>query len=271
MISQIPNQALYIDHSLEAGALVAGPLSNVVACHVAPDGASGLLQAAGGGYSVILLDLQLPDMSGLAVIRQMRSRGDTTPIIVITGNQPTLEESERIMRAGADAYLSKPVDMDFLFEAIQRVTARRAQKVLLVDDDSGSAAVIQQALESPLELVWVQTAMEALDELRAASTPFTAVMLDLRQPGDMDGCELLKLFRASTPEAMRDVVVIVYSAAPESAVQTRQICYDAYLQKPVDAPTAGAKLQSWIAEHRERRATTMWFARIGAQRPPAAS
>jgi len=70
-------------------------------------------------YDLVLLDLMLPDGSGLSLLRDARSNGDTTPVIVMTARD---QISERIagLNAGADDYLVKPCDLN---EMIARVAA----------------------------------------------------------------------------------------------------------------------------------------------------
>jgi len=70
-------------------------------------------------YALILLDLMLPDGRGLDFLRQQRSAGDVTPVIILTAQD---QISDRIagLNAGADDYLVKPFD---LFELSARVAA----------------------------------------------------------------------------------------------------------------------------------------------------
>jgi two-component system OmpR family response regulator len=70
-------------------------------------------------YDLILLDLMLPDGSGLDFLRQHRAAGDSTPVIILTARD---QISDRIagLNAGADDYLVKPFD---LFELSARVAA----------------------------------------------------------------------------------------------------------------------------------------------------
>ncbi len=75
-------------------------------------------------YDAVLLDLNLPDGNGLAVLRDARARGDATPVLVLTARNRT---DERIagLDAGADDYLGKPFEL-LEIEARLRALARRA-------------------------------------------------------------------------------------------------------------------------------------------------
>ncbi|MDO6588023.1 response regulator transcription factor [Salipiger sp. 1_MG-2023] len=74
-------------------------------------------------FDIILLDINLPGRSGYEVLRSMRSRGDSTPVIVLTARS---EIDDRVvgLDAGADDYMVKPVDFREL-SARCRVLARR--------------------------------------------------------------------------------------------------------------------------------------------------
>src|SRR5690349_15043323 len=75
-------------------------------------------------FDAVLLDLNLPDGSGLAVLREARARGDRTPVLVLTARNRT---DERIagLDAGADDYLGKPFDLGEV-RARVRALARRS-------------------------------------------------------------------------------------------------------------------------------------------------
>lgn len=74
-------------------------------------------------YDLVLLDLRLPDGNGLDILKQMRSRLDVTPVIIMTAHD---QVSDRIngLNAGADDYLVKPVDLGELQARIQAVSRR---------------------------------------------------------------------------------------------------------------------------------------------------
>jgi DNA-binding response OmpR family regulator len=73
----------------------------------------------------VLLDLNLPDESGLTVLRDARGRGDRTPVLVLTARNRT-EERIAGLNAGADDYLGKPFDLAEV-EARLRALVRRAR------------------------------------------------------------------------------------------------------------------------------------------------
>jgi two-component system KDP operon response regulator KdpE len=90
----------------------------------ASNGYSGLRLAALEHPRVVLLDLGLPELTGVEVLRELRGSPETrdTAVIVITGNAGRMAEA-RV--AGADLVLHKPFDLDELLSAVQSAASRR--------------------------------------------------------------------------------------------------------------------------------------------------
>lgn len=106
--------------------------------HTAVNGEEALLEAVSQNPDVILLDLGLPDMDGVDIIRKVRS-WTTTPIIVISARG---EDKDKIdaLDAGADDYLTKPFSVDELLARL-RVALRRANYSKNDTSDAGSIFV----------------------------------------------------------------------------------------------------------------------------------
>ena len=88
------------------------------------DGRSALAAAQDGTYDLALLDIGLPQLDGIGVLRALRARRDATPVLVITARD-TPTDVVRGLDAGADDYLTKPFDLDVLLARV-RALARRA-------------------------------------------------------------------------------------------------------------------------------------------------
>jgi FixJ family two-component response regulator len=73
----------------------------------------------------VVLDLQMPEMSGLELQQHLRSRGLSLPVVIVTGHdEPGLQA--RCLEAGANGYLRKPIDSRALVEAISRAISEMA-------------------------------------------------------------------------------------------------------------------------------------------------
>jgi two-component system copper resistance phosphate regulon response regulator CusR len=93
---------------------------------LATDGLEGLRLASGGQYDLIILDLRLPEMSGLEVLRNLRDRGLTVPILVLTA-QDTVDFKVQALRTGADDYVTKPFSFEELLARVEALGRRPQQ------------------------------------------------------------------------------------------------------------------------------------------------
>ena len=90
------------------------------------DGAEALRVISSGHYDLIILDLRLPGMPGLEVLRTLRDRGLTMPVLVLTA-QDTVEFKVDALRAGADDYVTKPFAFEELLARIEALSRRPRQ------------------------------------------------------------------------------------------------------------------------------------------------
>jgi len=94
----------------------------------AADGEAGLDCALSGVYDLILLDIMLPKMNGLQVLKELRKTDKKTAVIMLTAKG---EVSDKIdgLNHGADDYLPKPFNKDELVARINAVSRRRGKKI----------------------------------------------------------------------------------------------------------------------------------------------
>ena len=138
---------LVVEDDRTVGQYVARGLSEArYAVELEADGKAGFEKASGGTWDLIVLDLRLPGMSGLDVLRTLRDRGNSTPVLVLTA-QDAVEFKVDALRMGADDYVTKPFAMAELLarvEAISRRPKSLTPPVLQVADlriDTGSRTV----------------------------------------------------------------------------------------------------------------------------------
>jgi two-component system, OmpR family, response regulator len=104
-------------------------------------------QAQAHDYDAVVLDLVLPDGSGLEVCRAMRAAGDWTPVLVLTA-LGTVRNRVAGLDAGADDYLAKPFAFDELLARLRALTRRPAPR------DRGSLSVGDLRLDPAARRVW---------------------------------------------------------------------------------------------------------------------
>ena len=96
------------------------------AVDVAPDGCEGLWLASENEYDVIVLDLLLPEIDGLTVLRTLRERGREANVLILSAKD-LVEDRVQGLRYGADDYLVKPFSFDELCARLQALVRRTYQ------------------------------------------------------------------------------------------------------------------------------------------------
>jgi DNA-binding response OmpR family regulator len=91
--------------------------------HLAHDGPSGLAQAEGGSFDLVILDLMLPGLDGLEICKRLRARPAYTPILMTTSKAT---EIDRVvgLELGADDYLTKPFSVIELMARVKAIFRR---------------------------------------------------------------------------------------------------------------------------------------------------
>ena len=87
------------------------------------DGLEALRLASGGQYDLLVLDVRLPGMSGLELVRTLRDRGLTSPILMLTA-QDSVDFKVQALRAGADDYMTKPFAFEELLARVEALGRR---------------------------------------------------------------------------------------------------------------------------------------------------
>jgi len=93
---------------------------------VAEDGVSGLALARAQSFDILILDVMLPGLDGLAVCRRLRETGSDIPILMLTARR---EVPDRVagLKTGADDYLTKPFSFEELLARLQALLRRRGK------------------------------------------------------------------------------------------------------------------------------------------------
>ncbi|WP_122663588.1 response regulator [Pseudomonas viridiflava] len=177
-------------------------------CLVAHAADDGFNLAAQFVPDAILLDMRLPDHSGLTVLQRLKELAPTRhiPVHVISVE----DRQEAAMHMGAVGYAVKPTTREELKDVFAKLEAKLTQKVkriLLVEDDALQRDSIARLIgDDDIEITAVGFAQDALDLLR--DNIYDCMIIDLKLP-DMLGNDLLK--RMSTDEICSFPPVIVYT------------------------------------------------------------
>lgn len=90
----------------------------------AADGVEALDDLEGASYDAIVLDVMMPRVDGLTVLRTLRGRGDATPVLLLTARD-AVEQRVEGLDAGADDYLVKPFALEELLARLRVLTRRK--------------------------------------------------------------------------------------------------------------------------------------------------
>jgi PAS domain S-box-containing protein len=154
---------------------------------------------------LIILDILLPDMDGLAVLETLKSEPGTADIPVLMLS--VMEDDGAAFELGAAGYLTKPIHEEGLLDTVEAAFARRG-RVLIVEDDVDTIEMMRVALRRVGYTVDVAAEGYEAVSLARRWRP-QVILLDLRLPG-MDGYEILTHLKRSP--ATRNIPIIVASA-----------------------------------------------------------
>ena len=135
------------------------------------NGLEGLRLASGGQYDLIILDLRLPEMTGLEVLRNLRDRGLTVPILVLTA-QDTVDFKVQALRTGADDYVTKPFSFEELLARVEAL-GRRPQQL---------KSPVLRVLDLELDTA-THEARRGTDPIELTPKEYTVLEYLMRHPG----------------------------------------------------------------------------------------
>jgi len=174
------------------------------------DGEAGLKAAREMRPDAITLDIDMPGMDGLQVLDRLKRDPETrhVPVHIISG----VEEKREGLKAGAIAFLAKPVSKEGLDDAFSRISSfiDRVPKNLLVveDNETQRQSIVELIAHDDVDITAVGSAEEALSKLHEKH--FDCMVLDLGlKTGDMTGFDLLEKVKSDADN--HDLPIIIYT------------------------------------------------------------
>ncbi len=195
----------------------------------AADGLEAVNRARRDRPALIILDLMMPNMSGLDALRVLKGDPTTAPIPVLILS--VLEDREQGLRLGADEYLTKPVDSEHLTRTIAALLARAKRgegrkKVLVIDEDATAIEMISRLLrERGYEVVEAGDGQAGLEKARRENPDL--VILDA-VISRMDNYRVLRALKSETKDRELCVIVLTATATPEEVEEMLRHGADAY-------------------------------------------
>jgi DNA-binding NtrC family response regulator len=210
------------------------------------DGEQALKAVEEGSHDVMVLDLRMPGIDGIEVLRQVKKTKPDMQVVVLTGHGTDKDERE-VKRLGAFAYLKKPIDLDQLIGTLKK----EKLKVLLVDDEKEFVESLSERLElRNLDAEVVYDGEQALKAVEEGS--HDVMVLDLRMPG-IDGIEVLRQVKKTKPDMQ--VVVLTGHGTDKDEREAKRLGAYAYMKKPVDIDTlVGTLHKAWNRLKKSKKA-----------------
>jgi DNA-binding response OmpR family regulator len=218
----------------------------------AVDGLSAIIVARKETPDVIILDIGLPAGDGFIVMERLADMLPVAfiPIIILTARDTSFNK-DRALRAGAQAFLQKPVDNDVLLETIRKVlevngknsegkepAAKKGevymsgQKILIVDDDKDVLRGLSVRLAaSGYNVVFAVDGLSAIIVARKEAPE--VIILDIGLPAG-DGFSVMERLAALLPVAHIPIIILTARDTSFNKERALNAGAQAFLQKPVD-------------------------------------
>ncbi len=217
------------------------------------------------GYDLAFIDWKMPDMDGLATVREIRNIAGADTMLIIMSAYDWTEIAKEAQLAGADFFLSKPLFpeamRDTFMQALSKKEARAKgqsfgvnprpleTRLLLVEDNELNLEIAQTILDMQgFQVEVARNGKEALELFSQSKAGyFQAILMDIRMPV-MDGLEATKAIRHLDTAYARTIPIIAMTAnAFQDEVEyAKQIGMNDCLIKPIEPHALLERLQTWI-------------------------
>ncbi|MGK4000908.1 sigma-54-dependent transcriptional regulator [Sorangium sp. So ce1024] len=185
------------------------------AVDAAGDGAEALEIAAERPPDVVVTDLKMPKMDGMALLGKLREQDPSLPVLVVTAFGD-VTSAVQAMRAGAEDYLTKPVDFDALLLSIERALERSA---LRVEAENLRRQLREREGEGVEGLIGASPAMQKVYRMARQVAAARATVLITGESGTGKG-ELARAIHAKGPRAKAPFVTLHCAALAESLLES---------------------------------------------------
>ncbi|HEY1955640.1 MAG TPA: sigma-54 dependent transcriptional regulator [Polyangiaceae bacterium] len=182
---------------------------------VASDGAGALAIAEQSPPDVVVTDLKMPVMDGLELTKKLHAADASVPVIVATAFGD-VANAVHAMRAGAEDYLTKPIDFDALLVAIERALERRDLKV---ETENLRRQLRERDGEGLAGLIGASPAMQRVYRTARQVASARATVLVTGESGTGKG-ELARAIHALSPRAKNPFVALHCTALAESLLES---------------------------------------------------
>lgn len=215
---------------------------------IATNGQDALSVVKKENPELVLLDINMPGMDGLEVLRRIKSAYPQTKVIMITisDDADTRQKAENL---GADEFVKKPFTINYLEDVVilkvnEMTKSKEPARILIVDDEAGIRDALRKFLNGRFECKISEAAngKEALDSLRTGK--FDLVLLDIKMPG-ISGMDVIK--EKKKLDYKPYIWVITRFDSEEVAHKVIEQGADDYIPKPFSLRVLDSKLRNFLA------------------------
>ena len=222
-----------------------------------------IVEECGAKIDLVVLDLHMPGMGGIDVLKSIREHQPDRPVIILTALHAEQSACERL---GVLAFIRKPYSLKDLYGQIERVIGRHNEdkgeaaiepgyepyaKILVVDDEPEvcerlGTALAFQVLDAHFEIRMAFSGDEALSISREFEPDIG--IIDIKMP-HMWGDELIERFKAGEGRSPKDFVIYTSVADPGQEDRAKKLGYKLF-SKPTDLETLVGVLRKICVRHK---------------------
>jgi CheY-like chemotaxis protein len=226
---------------------------------------------AGDPFEVCILDIQMPEMSGYDVARQIRNPQSQIPYIALLAyfSSTEADAGKKCLEAGFDGFLPKPVHRRKLLEMMERLLrekkddrkekkpvsivtqhsmreeAKHSARILLAEDNPVNQKLAQMVLtKAGYQVEVANNGLEAVEKYTKAPEAFDLIFMDVQMP-QMDGMKATKAIRDKGFETV-PIVAMTAHAMKGDREKCLEAGMDDYIPKPVKRELVFEMLEKWV-------------------------
>ena len=218
-----------------------------------------------GGYHIYFIDWKMPDVDGIQLAREIRTRVTEHSIVIMISAVEWSAVADEAKAAGVDKFLSKPLFPSTIAEVINEclgVDKRQVEKsktaqvagifagrrILLVEDVEINREIVQTLLEpTKVDIDCAENGEQAVRMFSESPVKYDMIFMDVQMPV-MDGYEATRHIRALNTPAAKAVPIVAMTANvfKEDIERCLEAGMDGHVGKPIDFDEVFGKLQSYF-------------------------
>ncbi|MHB9155487.1 MAG: response regulator [Endomicrobiales bacterium] len=208
------------------------------------NGRTALFKIRENKPDIILLDVNLPDIDGFQICRQLRSDPKTSgvPVILMTGDRTI--DIDKGFSVGADDCIIKPIDLEKLALTIEKLVKKK-KKVLVLDDDRQICDMLRDVItKQQFDVEVLYDGKNVIEEVKRASPDL--MLLDVSLEVAPDGVEICRMLKSDP--ATRGIPVIMLTANEFADAIEKCFSFGAedYIFKPFNIPDLILKVDKYL-------------------------